>query len=198
MGLTVDYKKGQTPLSEEAKRGLLVPSITTQRDLDQFEQRNIALAHNWLLSQRVRAERIISEDFIRKLHRMMYDHVWAWAGEYRRSETNIGVPYYQISVELRQLIDDAQYWFDQEVYGHDELAIRFKHRLVSIHCFPNGNGRHSRLMADLIVERVYGKPYFSWGGSQLVTDDEVRSRYIETLKEADRGSFDGLREFARS
>lgn len=198
MGLIFQYKNGQTPISEEAKQCLLVPSITTQGELDQFEQRNISLAHKWLLSQRVDTAKLTSEGFIRKLHHEMYGQVWSWAGNSRTTETNIGVPFYQISIELKQLLDDAKHWFDHEVYDPDELAIRFKHRLVSIHCFPNGNGRHSRLIADLIVEKIFDGTYFSWGGSELITDNEIRKRYIHALQEADRGSYDSLIAFARS
>ena len=124
--------------------------------------------------------------------------VWKWAGQFRKTETNIGIDWTRISMELRLLVDDANFWVEHQTYLPEEIAIRFKHRLVSIHCFPNGNGRHSRIMADLIALHVFGLNKFSWGNSSLVDSSEQRKIYLKALKMADNGNFSELINFARS
>src|ERR1043165_6912386 len=155
MGLELEYDAGQTPLDEDEKEGLLIDIIATRGELDEFEQQNIEQAIQWTMARSFTAQTIFTETFICNLHRRMYGDVWKWAGTFRRTNKNIGVDKWQIPTELRSLLDDARFWYDNNTYPPDEMALRFKHRLVSIHCFPNGNGRHSRLMADLIVEKIY-------------------------------------------
>lgn len=127
----------------------------------------------------------------------MYGDVWKWAGSFRKSEKNIGIQSYKIGIELKQLLGDALYWFQNNTYPKDEIAIRFKHRLVSIHCFPNENERHSRLMADLIMEKLFNESYFSWGSNNLIKANEIREKYIKSLKEADNQNYEMLIAFAK-
>ena len=162
MGLDINYIEGQTPLDEEEKEGLLIPTIATRGELDEFEQQNIEQAIQWTLSKKFKAELVFSEVFIREVHKRMYGNVWTWAGDFRKTNKNIGVDKWQIPTDLKRLLDDAKYWHEHKSYPPDEIAIRFKHQLVSIHCFPNGNGRHSRLMADIIIEKIYNLPVFSY------------------------------------
>ncbi len=197
MGLKLVYKDGQTPLTDEDKKGILIDTITTQGELDEFEQNNIAKAILWTIGKNVSMERLLTEEYLVQLHKKMFGEIWKWAGDYRTTETNIGVPSYMVGIELKKLLDDAKYRFENEVYEPIELAIRFKHSLVSIHCFPNGNGRHSRLMADLIMEKLYDAKYFSWGGSNLTKADELRKQYISALKQADNGNMKDLISFAQ-
>jgi Fic-DOC domain mobile mystery protein B len=154
MGLEIIYANGQTPLSEEELDGLLIPSITTREELDEFEQLNIEKAIQWTFGKKINAEKLFTEKFIKDLHKRMYGEVWKWAGSFRNSEKNLGIKSYLIPLQLKQLLDDVIYWYQNNTFPPVELAIRFKHQLVSIHCFPNGNGRHSRLMADLIMEKL--------------------------------------------
>ena len=126
----------------------------------------------------------------------MYGDVWKWAGEFRKSEKKIGIKWTQIGIKLKILIDDSKYWIENKTYPPEEIAIRFKHRIVQIHCFPNGNGRHSRMMADIIVESIFGKEIFTWNKSNMVKADETREKYITTLKEADNSNIEPLIEFA--
>lgn len=196
MGLELHYNHGQTPLDEEEKEGLKIPSITTQGELDAFEQLNIEKAVEWTIHIRSSTEMILTEKFIKNLHKRMYGEVWKWAGQFRRSNKNIGVEWSQIGLELRNLLDDTKYWMENRSFPPEEIAIRFKHRLVSIHCFPNGNGRHSRLMADIIMEKIFGKKHFPWHLSNMVIANETRKRYITSLKEADNGNIEPLLEFA--
>jgi Fic-DOC domain mobile mystery protein B len=198
MGLNLEYLEGQTPIDEEEKLGLKVPIVSIKRELDEFEQKNIEDAMMWSLNNRWEARSVFSTDFLKKVHRQMFNQVWSWAGQYRMTNKNIGVEFWKVASEAKQLIDDANHWYEYNVYDQLEMAVRFKHRLVSIHCFPNGNGRHSRLMADIIMSHVYKQPVFTWGSRLSLPASEVRSKYISALKQADQGEFAPLIEFAGS
>lgn len=198
MGLNINYIEGQTPLSEDEQEGLKIFSITTREELDEFEQLNIEKAIQWTFGKKLKAEQLFSEKFIKDLHKRMYGDVWKWAGTFRTSEKNIGIKSYLIGVELKQLLDDAIYWTQNKTYNSQETAIRFKHRLVSIHCFANGNGRHSRLMADLIMEKLYNEKFFSWGSTNLVKATETRTAYIKAVRKADQQDLLPLIAFAKS
>lgn len=198
MGLNIEYEDGQTPLDEEEKEGLLIKTLTTKNELDEFEQLNIEKAIEWTIHTNLKKDRILSEKFIKYLHKKMYGDVWKWAGEFRKSNKNIGIKWPQIGIELKKLIDDTKYWVENKTYPPEEISIRFKHRIVAIHCFPNGNGRHSRMVADIIMESVFGKEIFTWHQSNMVKADETRKKYIATLKEADNGNIKPLIEFANN
>jgi Fic-DOC domain mobile mystery protein B len=198
MGLNIEYIDGQTPLNEEEQNGLLIPSITTREELDEFEQLNIEKAIQWTFGKKWKAEQLFSEKFVKDLHKRMYGEVWKWAGAFRESEKNLGIKSYLIPTELKVLLDDAIFWVQNDTYSPDELAIRFKHRLVSIHCFSNGNGRHSRLMADLIMEKLFNATFFSWGSSNLVKATDTRKAYIKAVKMADKQDVQPLIVFAKS
>lgn len=196
MGLDLDYTDGQTPLDEDEKDGLLIKTITTRGDLDEFEQLNIEKAVLWTMKKKFKPDTILSEIFIKDLHRRMYGDVWKWAGAFRKTNKNIGIDKLQIAVELRTLLDDCKFWIENKSFNPDEIAIRFKHRLVSIHCFTNGNGRHSRLMADIIAEQIFKQPVFSWGASSNTED--LRKVYLKAVRAADGGEYGLLVGFARS
>ncbi len=198
MGLDFQYTAGQTALREEGKEGLKISSITTQSELNELEQMNIEKAVQWSLQIRLDSDKILTEKFIKELHKRMYGDVWKWAGTFRKSEKNVGVQWTQIATAFRVLLDDTQYWIENKTYPNTEIAIRFKHRLVSIHCFPNGNGRHSRLVADIIMESIFGQEIFTWNSSSLIEGDVIRKAYIVTLKQADNGDIDPLIKFAKS
>ncbi len=198
MGLSLRYTKGQTPLDEEEKEGLKVKSITTQKELDEFEQLNIEKAVEWTIHTNFKPEKILTEKFVKDLHKKMYGDVWKWAGTFRKSEKNIGVKWTHIGMELKNLIDDTKYWVENKTYSPKEISIRFKHRIVSIHCFPNGNGRHSRMMADIIMESIFGQEIFTWHKTNMVKPDEIRDLYITSLKKADNGDIKPLIEFAEN
>lgn len=184
-----------TPLTEEEKRDLKPAYIATRGDLNAVEQENIARGQEWALHRRGRD--ILSERFVTELHRHMFSDVWRWAGRYRTSERNIGIDHWQIPQALRMLLDDTKAQIDAKAYPRDEIAIRFHHRLVQIHPFPNGNGRHARLMADLLITQLGGER-FSWGNGSLVNIGELRQRYIAALRAADAYDIGPLLAFARS
>jgi len=198
MGLELGYIDGQTPLNEEEKEGLLILTITSHGELDEYEQLNIEKGLEWVLSRRLKASEILSQQFIKQLHKKMFGEVWSWAGQYRQSEKNIGIDWIRIGVELKKLLDDTVYWIENKTYPPDETAIRFKHRLVNIHCFPNGNGRHSRIMADIIIESIFKQDVFTWHRSNMVKADEVRKKYIDAIRHGDKGNIQPLLDFARS
>ena len=198
MGLTLTYDPGQTPLTPEELDELKIKSIATRGELDELEQQNIEKAFEWLMGRSLSVDKILSEEFIFDLHKRMLGDVWSWAGMQRKSNKNIGVDWTQIRTELRSLIDNTKYWIEHHVFLEDEIAIRFKYRLVSIHCFPNGNGRHSRLMADIIIEKIFGGHSFTWGSANLIQKGKTRSNYLAALKAGDVNSLDELIKFARS
>jgi len=198
MGLNLKYTDGQTPLDEDEKEGLKIKSITTQKELDEFEQLNIEKAVEWTIHSNLKPEKTLTAKFIKDLHKKMYGDVWKWAGEFRRSDKNIGIKWTQIGIELKNLIDDTKHWISNKTYLPEEIAIRFKHRIVAIHCFPNGNGRHSRMMADIIMESIFGKEIFTWHKSNMVKANETRKNYITALREADNGNINPLIEFAKN
>ncbi len=188
---------GATPLDPDEMEDLKIKTITTRSELDRWEQQNIGEAMDWLDTRKNKTE-ILNEGFIRKLHGKMLGKVWAWAGSFRKTDKNIGIDKYRIGLELKTLLDDTQYWIDNKTYESDEIAIRFHHRLVKIHCFPNGNGRHARLVTDTLLTDILGKRPFTWGKGNLSLEGNVRDRYINTLRSADNIDYEPLKEFVRS
>ena len=181
-----------TPLTAEEKNGLKLKWITLRSELNEAEARNIAQAQLWLGSNKKKD--VCSDTFLRKLHKKMFCDVWIWAGEYRTTERNIGVAPYQIPMKLMQLFDDLNFWIDNKTYSNHEIAVRLHHKLVQIHPFPNGNGRVSRLMADLVLQKLGGKTLY-WGDTNLVDVSEVRRKYIDALRKADAGDYTDLLNF---
>lgn len=187
--------EANTPLTPLERDGLRPAYITTRAELNEAEQENIGEADQWAFARRRR--HVLSVDFLTSLHRRMLHRVWAWAGTVRTTERNIGIASHLIEVELHQLIDDVRYWIENETYTVDELALRFHHRLVAIHPFPNGNGRHARLAADLLVTEL-GGARFSWGSSNLAEPARMRREYVHALQAADDHDLGPLLTFARS
>lgn len=198
MGLDLEYNVGQTPIDKEEKEGLLIETIATKGELDEFEQQNIEEAMQWVFGRNFKAKEVFAQKFICNLHRRMYGNVWAWAGDFRKTNKNLGIDKFQIPIDLKVLCDDALYWIEHKTYPPEEVAIRFKHRIVSIHCFSNGNGRHSRLMGDIVIEKLYGLEPFSWGNSTISEASEARKTYLQAIKSADQGDYSQLLRFSRS
>ena len=190
-----DEPDDATPLTPEERDGLRQTWITFRRDLNEAEQTNIAAGTAW--AWRSRRRDILTEDFLRDLHKRLFGEVWAWAGQFRNTERNIGVQPMRIGVDLRVALDDARYWIEHDTFSPDEIAVRLHHRLVAIHPFPNGNGRTTRLMGDLLVARRGGEP-FSWGRRNLTDVSETRKAYVAALRAADGHDIEPLISFARS
>ncbi|MHC4212957.1 MAG: mobile mystery protein B [Planctomycetota bacterium] len=185
--IELNYPEGASPIDTNEIEGLLLTHITTRDELDRWEQENINEALAWLEEHKITD--ILNESFMKLLHKKMFCNVWKWAGRFRQSEKNIGVSWYKIPVELKQLCDDVKYWIKNKTFSDDEIAARFHHRLVSIHLFPNG---------DILLENILNKPLFTWGNANLVKSGDDRKRYIESLIAADRGDYGLLMDFVRS
>ncbi|MDA3886099.1 MAG: mobile mystery protein B [Candidatus Delongbacteria bacterium] len=198
MGLELSYENGQTPISEEEKEGLLIKTISTKGELDEFEQNNIEEAVVWTLRRKFKLDQILSEKFICEVHKKMFSDVWGWAGKFRKTDKNIGVDKFQIAIDLRYLFDNCKYWIENKTYPEDEIAVRFKHRIVKIHPFPNGNGRHSRLCGDILISHFFKRPVFTWGHKSLTPKSKTRDIYINAVKAADHDDIKPLLDFARS
>ena len=197
MGLDLDFMYGQTPLDEDEKEDLLITTITTRGELDEFEQLGVEKAVEWTMKRKIGLRQILTEDFVRELHKRMFGDIWKWAGQFRTSNKNLGIDKNQIRTEVKKLLDDCRYWIDHKVFAEDEIAVRFSHRIVTIHPFSNGNGRHSRLIADVLVNHGFGRPLFSWGSINLTAHGVARSAYLKALREADDNAYQSLIVFAR-
>lgn len=183
-----------TPLTPEEREGLIPSYITLRRELNEAEQANIFETEQWAFG---RTRNVLDEGFLTDLHTRMFGRVWRWAGKFRLTERNVGVDPYRIAIDLRQLLDDCRYWVAHHTYSPDEIGARFHHRLVAIHPFPNGNGRHARLATDLLLTAL-GQPRFSWGRTSLVNPGETRQAYVAALRAADGRNIKPLLEFVRA
>jgi Fic-DOC domain mobile mystery protein B len=183
-----------TPLTPEERADLIPAHIAYRAELNAAEQENIVRGQDWALG---RKRDLLSEKFIKDLHQQMLGDVWRWAGKFRTTERNLGIPYFEIPMAVRELLEDAKTWVEHKTYPPDEIAVRFHRRLVKIHPFPNGNGRHSRLMADLLVMSLGGER-FTWGRANLQHAGDVRRQYIEALRAGDNHDYSPLLRFARS
>ncbi|MES9854006.1 MAG: mobile mystery protein B [Candidatus Thiodiazotropha sp. L084R] len=190
----IEQDDASTPLSPEELEGLIPSYIALRSELNEAEQTNILDAEEWAFK---RKRDVLSENFLTGLHKRMFGRVWKWAGQNRLTGKNIGVDAYRIPTELRQLLDDVRYWIENTTYPLDEIAVRFHHRLVWIHIFPNGNGRHARTATDLLLYAL-GQPRFTWGRENLVDANETRQAYVDALRAADRHDYGPLLNFVRT
>ena|SRR3990167_2143413 len=192
-----EYLPGATPLNPDESAGLIPRHITTQSQLNEWEQNNILDAEKWTIGKKFSLNQIATRNFICNLHRRMFGNTWKWAGDFRQSNKNIGIDWLIISVGLKNLCDDLIFQAQQNVFDMDETAMRFHHRLVLIHPFPNGNGRHARLMTDIFLLSQHCER-FLWGDHQTMTSATViRKNYIDALRAADRGDYHLLKMFLR-
>ncbi len=194
--MTFEYPIGATPLDPDELEGLKFPHVTTRGELDHLEQANIVEGLKWL--DRYTDADILMEKFVLVLHQKLFGQIWNWAGQFRRTEKNIGVEPSQIAMQLRMLLDDVEYWIDNKTFPAEEIALRFHHRLVKIHLFANGNGRHARIMADALLTKMLGSQAIDWTrGSDLQTIGTRRAEYIRALRAADGGDYSMLLNFGR-
>lgn len=181
---------GATPLEPEELEDLRFGHVETRADLDRLEQANIQEGMLWL--ERQRGLEVLSEGFARELHRRLFGEVWRWAGRFRSTEKTVGIAPERVGVELRKLLDDCRYWINNETWPPLELALRFHHRAVLIHLFPNGNGRHARIWTDALCIYELDVAPVAWSGNRLQVDSAHRNAYIAALREADRGDIQPL------
>ena len=187
-----------TPLSHDEVIGLIPTWIATRQDLNLAEFSNINSAQSQAKWRNLSTSKLLDDLQVRLLHKAMFGNVWTWAGQYRARNLNIGIDFVNVALEVRNLLENATYWFASNGGEQVEIdACILHHRLVSIHPFANGNGRHARFFVDLILESK-GLPPFTWGGAALTDASENRSSYISALKQADRGDISALLSFVRS
>jgi Fic-DOC domain mobile mystery protein B len=190
-----EYPLGATPIDPDEALGLIPKHISTQADLNAWEELNIVEGANWIARQKIIQG--LNEGLVRELHRRMFNQTWLWAGTFRKSAKNIGIDWTQIAVALKNLLDNTSYQITNKVMSIDEIVVRFHHQLVLIHAFPNGNGRHARLIADALIVNLGGKR-FSWGSNTAIPNlDVVRQNYLSALRTADKGDIAPLMYFAR-
>lgn len=191
------FSSDNTSLEPE-EQAELIPSLATREELNEWERDNILRARQWALADRQLLRlNPVTEEYVRELHGRMFDQTWKWAGTYRRTEKNLGVPVPQIHERLAQLLGNAAYWLGNKTYDVDECAVRFHRELVVIHSFPNGNGRHARLIADVFAAKN-GRTVFSWGSNDIISAGDARNAYLGALRDADRGDIRPLLTFSRS
>jgi len=198
--LNQKYSDGNTPIQpEEAEQ--LIPRISTMRELNEYEVLNILRAREWAFDSRtMKSTDPLEEPYVRELHHRMFDNVWKWAGTYRQTERNIGCDPKEILQRIPQLLANTQYWLDNKTFSTDEALLRFHHQMTRIHPFANGNGRHARMVADVVAVKC-GRAEFSWGaGKDLVAKGDARAVYLAALRTLDANENDviSLLEFARS
>lgn len=194
--MNFDTPDGATPLDPDEIDGLRLSHITTRAELDRWEQENITEAEAWAFRRAL--PDILTDGFAKRLHKRMFGHVWQWAGVYRKTDKNIGIPAWRIAMDVRNLCDDCAAWIEHAVYPPDEIAVRFHQRLTAIHPFANGNGRHARLMTDILLVHLLKQPRFTWGSGNLVNAGDCRKQYIDALRAADRYDYEPLLRFVRS
>ncbi|MGH3521678.1 MAG: mobile mystery protein B [Mycobacterium sp.] len=184
---------GATPLEPDEIEGL-IPDLQTTSELNEWEHANILKAYPWAFSRA--GLKVLDMQFVLELHRKMLDETWQWAGKLRWSDKNIGVHWPTIPESLDQVLNNARYWIEHNAYTLDEIAVRFHHQLVRVHPFPNGNGRHARLMADILLAHRSAPP-LTWGSRKRSTHGTARELYLGALREADRGNVEALLKLAR-
>lgn len=188
-----------TPLTANERHDLIPATVATRADLNEWERENILIARTWALTPRQLARHDpLTEEYLRLLHRRMFDRTWRWAGSFRTSDRNLGYPPHLIAPAVRDLLQDVRYWIDHRVFDDDQIAVRAHHRLVVVHPWPNGNGRHARLFADVMNARSK-RPQFTWGRVMDLTHaGSARRAYIAALRAADANDFAPIIEFARA
>jgi len=197
MELKITYTDGQNQLNEEELTGLKLVDVTSYEAIQTEEQKGIAKTTAWVEKNYFKAERIFTEAFLKEIHKRMLSEVWLWAGKFRLHNKNIGVDKIKISSELKQLMSNTRFWIEDESYTMDEIALRFAHRLMQIQPFPDGNARHAKIMANVILEHLLNSEIFTWGES--ITDPQKnREAFLEALRKADKGKMEELLKFARS
>ncbi|MDB5770928.1 MAG: fic/DOC family protein [Burkholderia sp.] len=195
VGIGEQHAPGATPLDPDERAGLIPKHLTLKRELDEFEQANILEAEAWA-ARRIPRD-LLNEAYVRELHKRMLKKTWKWAGTFRTTEKSIGVDPARIAVDLRNLLEDVKAWQEFGTYPLDEQAARLHHKLVLIHPFPNGNGRHARLFTDCFLRFCRAEP-FTWGSANLVHASDTRTAYIAALQAADNRDFAPLLAFVRT
>ena len=188
-------RDGSTPLDHDQVIGIRFSHLTTMGELDEIEDLNIQKGMEWL--NRQKGDDYLSTEFLCKLHERLFGDVWKWAGKFRTSEVNISkYRPYDIGPQLKNFFEDIKLWIEGGSMSWDEISAEAHHRLVTIHPFPNGNGRTTRIYTEYLQKRNQ-QPVSSWGASLAHDSKARRDLYIQSLRNADKGNFEALIAFMR-
>jgi Fic-DOC domain mobile mystery protein B len=177
---------GQTPLDDPS--GLRIKGIRTTTELNAAEAENIRKATiKYLVSKPSKRSARFDLAWLLMLHNEMFGEVWEWAGTLRKTETNIGSRPHQIEIDLHNLLEDLKAWNMPLL----EQAVRLHHCAVKIHPFRNGNGRWSRMLANIWL-KLHGAEPIEWPESTIGTASTIRAAYLEAVKVADGGDYSKL------
>ncbi len=183
--------EGATPLEDVSD---LIPTHILSRDeLNEWEAANILKASRRFMARRKEAK--ITIEWLKSVHRAMFDDTWAWAGKFRRKNFNIGADWHLIPEQMKSLVDDINFWEEADnSLNLFEQSVRIHHRLVKIHPFINGNGRHARLVSDIFLY-THNEKLPKWPDKELIDKSDVRKKYIFALQAADKGNYKLLETF---
>jgi Fic-DOC domain mobile mystery protein B len=192
MTMPVETPSANSVITPE-ERALLLPSLSTRAQLNEVERLGINAARVWALRATVlQRGDLLTEAFSRELHRRMFGGIWRGAGRYRTTGREPGWEPHRIAEGVGMFLDDTDGWLRFSTYPVHEAAVRLHQRLVAIHPWSNGNGRHARLMADVVVASHGEKP-LTWGSRD---PESARRRYAEALRAAETGDVAPLLQFA--
>ncbi|EKE80646.1 mobile mystery protein B [Idiomarina xiamenensis] len=195
----VDNPDGATPLTPDDMQNLRHRHIETREQLNELEAANILQGQRWAAQLKSPTlARIFDLLFVTDLHNALFGEVWVWAGSFRLRELNIGVEPKNIAIDLHNFLEDAKCWIEFRHYDNLEISARIQHRLVQIHPFVNGNGRHSRIFTDIVRVYLLDEKPMKWANAKLENMTEERAAYISSLRKADRGDFSEFLNYLQS
>lgn len=198
LSLLKDDPQGATPLSPDDLLGLKLPHVQTRAQLNEIEAANILQGQNWVSSLKVLTlDDIFSRDFVIALHKNLFGDIWQWAGTFRLRELNIGVEPKNIPIDLHNFLEDAKCWLEFKHFSDLELSARIQHKLVQIHPFVNGNGRHARIFTDIVRVFLLNKKPLRWAKAKLEDMTTERAAYIAGLRKADGGDFSEMVDYLK-
>jgi Fic-DOC domain mobile mystery protein B len=181
---------GETPIDDIS--GLKPKGLTTRAQLNAVEARNMRKAVvRYLVIKPSRRQAPFTLEWCYKLHRQMFGEVWRWAGQKRTTELNIGVPFHRIDVDLKNLMADLAFWREKGEMDPIEQVARLHHRAVFIHPFLNGNGRWSRLLANIFQKQSTDKLTI-WPEETVGNASVIREEYLAAVRSGDKGDYNPL------
>lgn len=199
MTTLIENPEGATPLSPDDMLGLKHKHVDTREQLNELEAANILQGQIWASTlKKPTLDSIFDRAFVTNLHKALFGDVWEWAGIFRQRQLNIGIDPKNIPVDLHNFLEDAKCWVEFKHYDNLELSARIQHRLVQIHPFVNGNGRHSRIFTDIVRVYLLGEKPMKWAYAKLEDLTEERSSYITGLRKADEGDFSVFIKYLQS
>jgi Fic-DOC domain mobile mystery protein B len=188
-------RDGSTPLDHDQIKGIRFAHLTTMGELDELEDENIQRGLEWLNHQKTKD--YLSIEFLCKLHEKLFGEVWKWAGKFRTVEVNISkYRHHDVRPQLHNFFEDIKLWISGGKMSWDEISAEMHHRLVTIHPFPNGNGRTTRIFTEYVQKRNQ-QQVTSWGSTRKIDQKKRRDDYIKALRLADIGDFRALIDFMK-